>query len=180
MKNYFLIHKYFFLVLYLLIFRHLPSSSSFLVGPIFRKLRYYCCKPIFKYCGNNVNIERGAFFGSGKNLEIGDNSGLGINCVVPSDIVIGKNVMMGPNVYILSTNHEFSNLLIPMIEQGNTTKKKCIIEDDVWIGRQVIFTPGRTVKTGSIIGAGSVVTKDVDEYSIVAGNPAKHIKSRRK
>lgn len=148
------------------------------IGPICRKLRYYCCKPIFKFCGVNVNIERGAFFGSGKNLEIGDNSGLGVNCVVPSDIYIGKNVMMGPNVFILSTNHEFADVSIPMINQGNTISKKCIIEDNVWIGRQIIFTPGRHIRKGTIVGAGSVVTRDFDEYSVIGGNPARLIRSR--
>jgi maltose O-acetyltransferase len=97
---------------------------------------------------------------------------------VPSDIIIGKNVMMGPNVYILSTNHSFENIEKPIIEQGNTQKKQCIIEDNVWIGRQVIFTPGRKIKTGSIVGAGTVLTKDFDSYSIIGGNPSKLIRKR--
>ncbi|RXM43992.1 maltose acetyltransferase [Flavobacterium sp. YO64] len=174
------VHRYFFLFFYLTIFRYLPASSAPYIGPFFRWLRYLCCKPIFKSCGKNVNIERMAFFGSGLNLVIDDNSGLGINCVVPSDIIIGKNVMMGPNVHIFSTNHQFDNIDIPMIEQGNTSKKQCIIEDDVWIGRQVIFTPGRHVKKGSIIGAGTVLCRNFDEYSIIGGNPSVLIRSRKK
>ena len=179
MKNYFeLFYKFIFLMLHLLFFRYLPASSTYIVGPFFKMLRYYCCKPIFKYCGKNVNIERKAFFGSGKNLIIGHNSGLGINCVVPSDTVIGNNVMMGPNVYILSSNHQFSNFNIPIIDQGMAIRKKCLIEDDVWIGRQVIFTPGRIIKKGTIIGAGSVVTKDFLPFSIIGGNPARLIRNR--
>ncbi len=57
-------------------------------------------------------------------------------------------------------------------------KKQTIIEDDVWIGRNVIFTPGRTVRKGSIIGAGCVLTKDFDEYTIIGGNPSRVIRSR--
>ena len=171
-------YKYFLLILYLCLFRYLPPSSSPFFGNVFRKIRYLCCRGIFLHCGKNVNIERKAFFGTGFNLKIGDNSGLGINCVVPSDIIIGNNIMMGPEVYILSTNHNFENLKIPMIEQGNSLKKQCIIEDDVWIGRQVIFTPGRTVKTGSIIGAGTILTKDFEPHSIIGGNPSKLIKKR--
>lgn len=117
-------------------------------------------------------------FGIGVNVSIGDNSGIGINCLVPSDIYIGKNVMMGPNCYILSANHAFDRCDIPMIEQGHATKKKTVIEDDVWIGRQVIFTPGRTVKQGSIIAAGCVLAKDFPAYSIIGGNPSRLIKSR--
>ncbi|MNX69186.1 Galactoside O-acetyltransferase [compost metagenome] len=172
------IYKFFFLALYLSFFRFLPASSTPFIGRFFRTLRYLCCKPIFKSCGRNVNIERMAFFGSGFNLTIGDNSGLGINSVVPGNTIIGKNVMMGPNVYILSSNHQFDRTDIPMIEQGNTTQKQCIIEDDVWIGRQVIFTPGRTVKKGSIIGAGTLLCKNFEAYSIIGGNPSILIRSR--
>jgi maltose O-acetyltransferase len=129
-------------------------------------------------CGKNVNIERKAFLSSGLRLEIGDNSGLGINSVVPSDIKIGRNVMMGPNCYILSVNHKFDRIDIPMIEQGSERAKQTIIEDDVWIGRQVIFTPNRIVKRGCIIAAGCVLSKDFEEYSIIGGNPARIIRSR--
>ena len=85
------------LVIYYLVLRYLPSSSSIFFGRFFRFLRYHCCRHIFLECGRNVNVERGAFFASGSRLRIGDNSGLGINCHVPGDLVVGRNVMMGPN-----------------------------------------------------------------------------------
>lgn len=168
----------FFLFLYYTFFRYLPASKTLYIGFIFKRLRYACCKNIFKFCGKNVNIERMAFFGSGFNLEIGNNSGLGINCVVPSDIFIGENVMMGPNVHILSANHKFDRIDIPMCRQGHLERKKTKIEGDVWVGMNVIFTPGRTVRRGSIIAAGTVLSRDFEEYSIVGGNPSKLIKSR--
>ncbi|MDL2323282.1 acyltransferase, partial [Bacteroidales bacterium OttesenSCG-928-A17] len=139
---------------------------------------YNCCKHIFLFCGKNVNIERKAYFGSGLGLEIGDRSGIGVNAVVPNNIKIGMNVMMGPNCYILSKNHEFSRIDIPMIEQSYSKSKQTIIEDDVWIGRQVLFTPGRTVKKGSIIAAGTILSKDFEEYSIIGGNPSRLIRKR--
>ena len=166
------------LLLFYSFLRYLPASTAIVGGKLFRKLRYKCCKHIFKECGRNVNIERKLFFGNGRDLCIGDNSGIGIKCEITSDIIIGKNVMMGPNCCVFNTNHSFSRLDIPMIEQGDTISKQTIIEDDVWIGRQVIFTPGRTVKKGSIVGAGTVLCKDFDEYSIVGGNPSKLIRSR--
>lgn len=126
-----------------------------------------------------MNIERGAFFASGTRLRIGDNSGLGINCHIPGDLVVGKNVMMGPNCYIFGANHSFARIDIPIIEQGFEKPKMTVIEDDVWIGRNVSFTPGRHVSRGTIIGAGCVLTKDFPEYSIVGGNPSKLIKSRK-
>ncbi|AZA75232.1 acyltransferase [Chryseobacterium indoltheticum] len=167
-----------FLIIYKVFLVWMPSSTCPIVGSVFRKLRFLCCRKIFLQCGKNVNIERGANFGSGFRLRIGDNSGIGINCTVPGNILIGKNVMMGPECYILSTNHSFDRVDVPMIEQGNTVQLDTIIEDDVWIGRQVIFTPGRIVKKGSIIAAGCVLSKNFSEYSIIGGNPSRIIKTR--
>jgi maltose O-acetyltransferase len=111
-------------------------------------------------------------------MKIGNNSGIGINCNVPGNIIIGDNVMMGPECHIFSNNHSFKRKDIPMIEQGHTAQKITIIEDDVWIGRQVIFTAGRTVRKGSIVAAGCVLSKDFPEYSIIGGNPSRLIKIR--
>ena len=124
-----------------------------------------------------MNIERKAYFGTGKSIQIGNNSGLGSNCHVPDDTIIGDNVMMADNCYILSKNHNYSNISIPMCQQGSV-KKQTVIADDVWIGRNVIMTPGRIVAKGTIIAAGTVLTKNFPEYSIVGGNPGKFIKSR--
>ncbi len=147
-------------------------------GAVCKAIRLFLCKRIFKYCGKNVNIERKAYFGSGLEIEIGDESGLGINSTVPSNTIIGKYVMMGPNCYILAQNHNFERLDIPMCKQGMSNKSKTIIDDDVWIGRDVLMTPGRNIKRGSIIGAGCLLCKDFPEYSIIGGNPSKLIRSR--
>lgn len=175
----FSIGNLFALIIYKVFLVWLPASSTPIIGVFMRNLRYLCCKHIFLYCGKNVNIERGAYFGSGFRLKIGDNSGIGINCHVTGNIEIGENVMMGPECHILSINHKFDRIDIPMLEQGSAEEKKTIIEDDVWIGRQVIFTPGRTVKKGSIIAAGTVLCKDFEEYSVIGGNPSRLIKNRK-
>lgn len=166
------------LALYYGVAQYLPSSHSALsFGG--GKIRYFLCKRIFAKCGNNVNIERKANFGSGRLIEIGDNSGLGINCVIPSNTIIGSNVMMGPNCYILGQNHKFDRTDIPMIQQGMTAgNKQTIIEDDVWIGRNVTMTLGRHISKGSIIGAQCLLCKDFPAYSIIGGNPSRLIRSR--
>lgn len=163
---------------YYLCAQYLPASYSRFSG---KKIRYFLCKRIFKSCGRNVNIERKAHFGSGRNVEIGDNSGLGINCNVPSNIKIGNNVMMGPNCFVIKYNHAFNRTDIPMNEQGFQTSEnvQTIIGDDVWIGMNVLMTPGRHIKTGSIIGAGCLLCKDFPEYSIIGGNPSKLIRYRK-
>lgn len=109
---------------------------------------------------------------------MGDYSGLGSNCFLPHNIKIGKYVMMGPEVYIANGNHRFSDLSQPMCFQGFDESKPTIIEDDCWIGRRVIMTPGRRVASGSVIATGAVLTKDFDSYSIVGGTPAKLIRKR--
>lgn len=126
-----------------------------------------------------MNIERLAKFGSGLDIEIGDNSGLGINCHVPSNTIIGNDVMMGPNCFILAHNHRFDRTDIPMWKQGFQEKKQTLIGNDVWIGRDVLIMPGRKIADGSIIAGGCVLTKDFPEYSIVGGNPSRLIKNRK-
>lgn len=148
------------------------------MGRVGKRVRYYVCKRIFLRCGRNVNIERLANFGSGLDIEIGDNSGLGINCQVPSNTKIGDNVMMGPNVFILDRNHRFDRVDIPMIQQGFTLKQQTIIGNDVWIGRDVLMTPGRTIQDGTIVAGGCVLCKDFPAYSIVGGNPSRLIRHR--
>lgn len=163
---------------YYLFFRFLPHSTVPFLGPISEKLRYSCCKRIFKKCAKKVNVGQGARFGNGKNIQIGFNSSIGINAKVPNNIIIGENVMMGLNVTIFQSNHAFDRLDIPMTKQGYKTYPPMVIEDDVWIGSNAIILAGRTIKKGTIIAAGTVLTKDFPEYSIVGGNPSRLIKSR--
>ncbi len=66
-----------------------------------------------------------------------------------------------------------------MIAQGMTETKPVTIEDDVWIGTRVIILPGLTIGRGSILGAGTVVTKDIPPFSVVVGNPGRIVKNRK-
>ena len=167
------------LILYYGFARYLPVSYFPIVGRACKWMRYRLCRRIFKSCGTNVNVERMAFFGSGKNIEIGDNSGLGINCSIPSNTIIGRDVMMAPNCRILPCNHAIDRVDIPMCQQGDTGCQRTIIEDDIWIGINVLITPGRLIKKGSVIAGGCVLCKDFPEYSIVGGNPSRLIRMRK-
>ncbi|MCW7551384.1 acyltransferase [Endozoicomonas gorgoniicola] len=126
--------------------------------------------------GKNIFFEKVARLS--RDLKIGDNSGVGINYEIQSNVEIGKNVMMGPEVVIYTENHNTARTDTPMMDQGMMKVRRVIIEDDVWIGRRVIILPGVKVGKGSILGAGSVVAKNVPEFSVVVGNPGKVIKSR--
>lgn len=127
--------------------------------------------------GRNINIEHGAFLASGKDIEIGDNSGIGLSCRVTGPLSIGDDVMMAPGVMIFTQNHETSDLTRPMRLQ-TAEKLKVTIGNDVWIGANALILPGITVGSGVIIAAGAVVTKDVPDYAVVGGNPARIIKYR--
>ena len=155
--------------LYNILAKHLPISYSHIkLGQ--RKLRAFCGRLILKKCGKNVNIERGAVFSS--KVELGDNSGIGINASIGGKCIIGKDVMMGPQCIIYTRNHKNDDLTRPMRGQGFTEEKTVVIGDDFWIGGRVTILPGVHIGSHSIIGAGAVVTKDVPEWAVVAGNPA--------
>ena len=139
-------------------------------------------------CGDKVTIGSYAIirptnlYGGepGVGLKIGNNSSIGpysyIGC--SGYIDIGDNVMISPRVSIYSENHNFAELEKPMIEQG-VTRSFVKIEDDCWVAANSIILAGVTIGKGAVVAAGSVVTKDVPPYCVVAGNPAKIVKMRK-
>lgn len=172
--------RLFCLIIYKLFLVWLPSSNNGLkVSKLIRKIRSLVAGGCFDGHGKNINVEKGADFGKGEGIIIGDNSGLGVNCDVRGPLDIGENVMMGPDVCIMTAVHNTERTDIPMCQQGHLPQKRVRIGNDVWIGARVIILPGVTVGSGSIIGAGAVVTKDVPEFAVVAGVPAKILKYRK-
>ncbi len=94
-----------------------------------------------------------------------------------SAIRIGDYVRIGPNCNLLGENHSFAARDVPIHRQGMISKG-LVIEDDVWVGANCVILPGVRVERGSVIGAGSIVTRDVPAFAIVAGNPAQQIGTR--
>lgn len=161
--------------LYKLIGSILPvSDARFSFGA--KRIRAFLARGILTSSGENINIEKGAIFD--RTVEIGNNSGIGINCKLYGKVIIGDNVMMGPEVYIYTSNHKFQDLNLPMSQQGHEIERPVIIGNDVWIGSRVTILPGISIGDGVIIGTGAVVTKNVENYYVIGGNPAKIIKSR--
>ena len=109
--------KFIFLSIYYGLLRYFPASST-RIGTWVRPLRSWCCQPLFKKAGKGINVEKGAFFGTGGSVTIGNRSGLGVDCRLYGPVSIGDDVMMGPEVVILTANHSFDRLDIPMIEEG--------------------------------------------------------------
>ena len=168
--------KKLYLILYYGFGRYLPASTNSYFKWC-RKVRRVLASKCFDRCGQNVNIEKGAYFGTGTGISIGNGSGIGVNCSVHGPLTIGDNVMMGPEVTILTSNHKFDRLDIPMRHQGMSIEP-VTIGNDVWIGMRSIILPGVNIGDKVIIGAGAVVTKDIPNNAIVGGVPAKIIKYR--
>ncbi|MCX6077371.1 MAG: acyltransferase [Campylobacterales bacterium] len=180
--------------LYIFIFSIIPTE----VGV---HLRYYAYRPFFKSTKGRFRIGTGVTILGFKNIEIGDDVHIQMNSylfainaqiklgykfflgtnsqldAVREDIIIGDYCMIASNCVLVSDNHNFDNIKIPIMDQGFDAGK-IIIEDNVWIASNCVVLKGVTIKTGSVVAAGSVVNKDVEVNSVVGGVPAKLIKKR--
>lgn len=161
--------------IYFLLGSWLPHYFLGYTFKISKLIRTASAKLIFVKCGKKVDIGKKVKLNS--KISIGNNSGIGDQNYFIGEVKIGSDVMIGPQVMFIACNHEYKNKNIPMNKQG-AKSKGIIIDDNVWIGARAIILDGVHIKSGSIIAAGAVVTKDVEENSIVGGNPAKFIKSR--
>lgn len=124
------------------------------------------------YCGKGVHIRRGTAV-IGSESFIGVNSRLAVDC-----LTVGNFVMLAANVAAIGGDHDYSVVGTPMIRATRPTSKSIVIEDDVWVGHGAIILHGVTIGEGAIIGANTIVTKDVPPYSIFVGNPGRLIRFR--
>lgn len=108
-----------------------------------------------------------------KNVLLDDSSYI----MAQGKISIGENTIIAAFCYIVDFNHNYNDLKTPIVQQGYAFLP-ITIEENVWIGTHVVILPGVTIGKGSVIGAGSIVTKSIKPYSIAVGNPAKVIKQR--
>lgn len=132
----------------------------------------------FAHVGKAVNWGRKLMLTS--DFRIGDHSGVGDYARISKGVTVGDDVMIGKNLKIFTSNHKTNRTDIPMRLQDFCELSPLTIGNDVWIGDSVIITPGCCrIGEGSILAAGAVVTKDVEPYSVVGGNPAKVIRYRK-
>lgn len=129
--------------------------------------------------GKRVVFYPGIKISPAKNIVIGDDVDLawGIIITTGGGVEIGDRTLIGYNTQILSTNHNIPENHGRIFGSGHT-KKKVIIKNDVWIGASAIILPGISIGEGAVVAAGSVVTKNVEAFTVVGGNPAKPIKKR--
>ncbi len=160
---------------------------------IIKKIKLLRCKLVLApykkiSIGKNSTFGRGTIFWAPNKMTIGNNVYIGKYCTLEADIQLGNNVLIGNNVGLIGKyDHDYSKVGVNMkdadwIGDSDYAFKgknlKIVIEDDVWIGYGAIVFTGVTIHRGSIVAAGSVVTHDVESYTIVGGNPARVIGNR--
>ncbi|MBL8491155.1 MAG: hypothetical protein JNM82_10285 [Rhodocyclaceae bacterium] len=132
--------------------------------------------------GNEIYLVDGAVLRacSGE-LRIGDRVTMNGNARVIADfgsIVLGSGIMIGPNVVLRSSNHGTARNDLPIWDQGQTGGR-IVVGDDVWIGANVVVVAGVSIGSHVVVAAGAVVTRDVPDYAVVGGVPARVIADRR-
>ena len=160
----------------------------FSLSRILDRIKMHIYKYLFMECGKNVVFYPKDSRFSYKNISIGDDVYIGPKAhflAANSEIIIGNKVLFGPNVTMIGGDHSshiigklmFDYKLDDKLEDDDKTIK---IDTDVWVGTGAIILKGVFVGRGAIIAAGALVNKDVPPYSVVAGIPAKVLKTRWK
>lgn len=129
--------------------------------------------------GDNVAIKKGAYISARNALfRIGDNSFIGVNAWLggKGNIEIGQNSMISINCVLVSSNHDYLNIAVPYY-YGPEVAEDIKIGTNVWIGSQSVVLPGVEIGDGSVVGAGSIVTRDIPPNTMVFGSPAAAVRA---
>jgi len=140
-----------------------------------RTLRNFYLKGWLGQFGSKSGIQMGCRFLNGRKVFLGERNVINFGCLLDGrkfSIRTGSNVSIGPEATILTLGHD------PRSATFEDLGGDVVIEDRVWIGYRAIVLPGVTIGKGAVVGAGAVVTKNVEPYTIVAGNPARKIGER--
>ena len=106
---------------------------------------------------------------------IGERTLIGISSVIIGPVTLGNDILIAQNVVLSGQNHGYEDVNLPISKQEDIVKE-IVLEDEVWLGANVVVVAGVRIGKHAVVAAGSIVTKDVPAFSIVAGNPAKVIR----
>jgi len=143
------------------------------------------CISKFKYFSSTAEFRPGAYAVTCSKISIGKRVVVRPNTILMADprsgedgsIVIGDDVLVGSGVHIYVANHDYTEGGKNIIDMGHCPPKSVVLEEGCWIGANCILLPGVRIGKKSVVGAGSVVTKDVPPCVVAAGNPASIIKN---
>jgi len=112
-------------------------------------------------------------------ITVGDGTSIAGSCVISAvrSVRLEENVLLARNVYISDHSHRYTQTDQPVMDQGVEKIKPVLIKKGSWLGQNVVVCPGVTIGTGAVIGANSVVTQDVPDFSVAAGAPARVVKT---
>jgi acetyltransferase-like isoleucine patch superfamily enzyme len=152
----------------------------------FKSTMQALCSKKFNQFGNGAEFRPGAYAEACSKILIGNNVVIRPGTFLFADpsaggggIIIEDDVLIGPGVHFYTNNHDFSDVTRPIIQQGYpppSENDSIIVRYGAWIGARAIILPGVTIGRNAVVGAGSVVTRDVPEFSVVVGNPARVLK----
>ena len=169
------VKKVFCYLIYICLAKHLPDGLG-PIGRVANMLRRTVTRPLLKRPAKTFSIDAGSDYGNGCCLEISEHTNIGPNFSLTGSgtVTFGEHVAMGKECMFITQNHRY-------LEEGydGFEIRDIVVGNNVWFGHRVIVLPGIRIGDHTIIGAGAVVTKDVPEYAIVAGNPARVIKFRK-
>jgi maltose O-acetyltransferase len=164
------------------LFRSIHRLSNWKRWDVFKALRGWYFSRLIASAGQNLRASSNVRLNNPGMVSIGNDCYLGSGVQLypwNAPIVIGNHVLIAAGVRMITRKHGFEDVERPISAQGYVNAP-ITIEDDVWIGFQAIILPGVTIGKGSIVGAGAVVSKDVEPQTIVGGVPARPIRKRRR
>lgn len=134
----------------------------------------------FKRVGSNVRFDSLGGHIRYEGLQVGSNTSLGAGARIwaLSSVQIGNDVMFGPEVYIMDGYHRIDIVGKTTMNSGADDRRPVIIDDDVWVGTRSTILKGVHIAQGSVIGAESLVTKDIPPYVVAGGNPCRILRKR--
>lgn len=178
--------KQFIRIIYVLLARPYIALTSFLIANLLpTRFNNYLKKLMLISRGAKIGRHfvcyHGVWIDNPRQIRIGDDVDLSKDVTITTggNVTIGDRVLIGYGSKILSTNHIIPENHLQSIRYSGHEKKEVNIGHDVWICANCIILPGVTLGKGSVIAAGAVVTKNVEEYMIVGGIPAEIIRSRK-
>ena len=149
----------------------------------FKSTMFNLCKSKFKYFGDHAEFRPGAYAIGCSRISLGKRVIIRPGSMLFADpreggaeIVIEDDVMLGAGVHIYVHNHRFDDPQKQIIDQGNYPSKPVVLKKGCWIGANSTILPGAIIGENSVVGAGSIVTKDIPDRVVAAGNPARIIR----